>query len=180
MSIYDYKFKTIEGKEASLSDYKGKVLLIVNTASECGFTPQYEGLEKLNKAYSEKGLVVIGFPCNQFRGQEPGSNTDIDSFCKIRYGVTFPLSEKIHVREESADPLFKYLTSNTSFEGIEDTDGNKKFDNMLKDIYGDNYPDSSIKWNFTKFLIDREGNIAGRFESPITPDNIIPSIEKYL
>ena len=115
MSIYDYPFKSIEGKEIALSDYRGQVMILVNTASKCGFTPQYEGLEKLYKTYGDKGLVIIGFPCNQFGDQEPGTNAEVEQFCKLRYGVTFPMSAKIDVREDSADPIFKYLTSQDRF-----------------------------------------------------------------
>ncbi len=180
MAIYDYSFKTIQGDEVALSDYKGKVLIFVNTASKCGFTPQYEGLEKLYNTYKEKGLVIIGFPCNQFGEQEPGTNTEVESFCKIRFGVTFPLSEKVDVREEIADPIFKYLTSQTTFEGLGKGIKNKALEVMLKSKYGKSYSDSSIKWNFTKFLIDRDGNVVNRFESTVHPEDMIPDIERCL
>jgi glutathione peroxidase len=180
MSIYDYSFKTIEGKETPLSNYKGNVLIIVNTASKCGFTPQYEGLEELYKTYGDKGLVVLGFPCNQFGEQEPGSNADVENFCKVRYGVSFPLSEKVDVREANADPIFKYLTEKTFFDGVGKGLKNMAFELMLKKKYGEGYDDNSIKWNFTKFLIDREGNIIGRFEPMIAPKDMIQDIEKCL
>ena len=180
MSIYDYSYTSIEGDEVSLSEYKGKVILIVNTASKCGFTPQYEGLEKLYETYGDKGLVVLGFPCNQFKEQEPGKNEEVHEFCKLRFGVTFPLSQKINVRGEDADPIYKYLTSNTAFEGMGSGLKIKAFEAMLKAMYGKAYHDSSIKWNFTKFLIDRQGKIIGRYEPPVEPSDIASVIEGSL
>ncbi len=180
MSLYDYTFQTIEGKAASLADYKGKVLLLVNTASKCGFTPQYEGLEKLYKTYCNQGFVVIGFPCNQFAGQEPGTNSEVQEFCKLRYGVTFPLAEKIDVRGDNAHPIFRYLTENTAFQGFGSGVKNKALELMLKQKYGKDFADSSIKWNFTKFLIDRGGNIAGRFEPTVTPEEMEDAIKECL
>lgn len=180
MSIYDYSYTSIEGETVPLSDYKGKVILIANTASKCGFTPQYEGLEALYEKYSEKGLVVLGFPCNQFKEQEPGTDEEVHEFCKLRFGVTFPLSAKINVRGEEADPIYKYLTENTTFDGMGSGLKNKAFEAMLKAMYGKSFSDSSIKWNFTKFLIDREGNIAGRFEPPVEPKDMTAAIEECL
>ncbi|MCO5388471.1 glutathione peroxidase [Desulfosporosinus sp.] len=180
MSIYDYSFQSIEGKTVSLSDYKGKVMLLVNTASKCGFTPQYEGLEKLYKTYQDQGLVVIGFPCNQFSEQEPGTNSEVQEFCKIRYGVTFPLSAKINVRDENADPIFQYLSEHTTFDGFGKGLKNKAFELMMKQKYGKQFSDSSIKWNFTKFLIGKDGKIAGRFEPTISPESMTTSIEECL
>lgn len=180
MSIYDYSFQSIEGKTVSLSDFQGKVMLIVNTASKCGFTPQYEGLEKLYQTYKDQGLVVIGFPCNQFAEQEPGTNSEVQEFCKIRYGVTFPLTEKVNVRDENADPIFQYLTENTTFNGFGKGLKNKAFELMLKQKYGKQFSDNSIKWNFTKFLISRDGKIAGRFEPTVSPESMVSSIEECL
>ena len=145
MSVYDFEVKDGDGNVVSLADYKGKVLLIVNTASKCGFTPQYDGLEELWKKYKDQGLVVIGFPCDQFAHQEPGTDAEIAEFCRLNHGVTFPLMSKIDVNGENAHPIFKYLKSQTS------------------GLLG-----HSIKWNFTKFLISRKGNIIERF-SPMTP-----------
>ncbi len=180
-SVYDFTVRTLQGKEVSLGGYKGKVLLIVNTASKCGFTPQYEGLEALYKKYKDQGLEILGFPSNQFAGQEPGSAGEISQFCKINYGVTFQLFEKNDVRGESAQPLYKYLTSALGFKGFDLKDPSAKF---LSDYITKNCPDflegDSIKWNFTKFLIDREGRPVARFESPVTPDAIAPEIEKLL
>jgi glutathione peroxidase len=151
MAIYDYSYTSMDGKTIPLSDHKGKVLLIVNTASKCGFTPQYAGLEQLWKTYRERGLVIIGFPCNQFLHQDPGDNAQIQEFCTVRYGVTFPLSQKIDVKGENAHPLFKELS------------GGK-----------------NIKWNFAKFIVDRSGNLADRFGSTAKPEQLVPHIEKLL
>lgn len=180
MSVYDFSYRSMEGKEVSLSEFRGKVLLLVNTASKCGFTPQYEGLEKLYQAYKDQGLVIIGFPCNQFYAQEPESNEKVQEFCKLRYGVTFPLSQKIEVRGENAHPLYRYLTENTKFEGLGDKPENKDFENLMKKLYKDGFNDSNIKWNFTKFLITRDGKIAHRFEPTVTPDELEPALKKYL
>jgi glutathione peroxidase len=158
MNIYDFKFDDAFGFERDLSEYKGKVLLIVNTASKCGFTPQYEGLEKLNKAYSEKGLQIVGFPCNQFGNQEPGTNEEIQKFCEVNYGVSFPIFAKIDVNGKNTHPLYELLKSKA--HGLI---GSK-----------------AIKWNFTKFLIDREGNIIKRFASAKEPEKLTADIEKLL
>ena len=136
-TIYDFKVKTIEGKETTLEQYKGKVMLIVNVASKCGFTPQYDGLEALYKKYKEKGLVVLGFPCNQFGSQEPGSETEIQNFCRVNFGVTFPMFSKINVNGDQTNPLYVYLKSEKP--GIMGSE--------------------AIKWNFTKFLVDKEGKV---------------------
>ncbi|MBU6455183.1 MAG: glutathione peroxidase [Cyanobacteria bacterium REEB67] len=152
--FYKFKARALDGQEIALDKYKGDVVLIVNTASECGFTPQYQGLEELNKKYATRGLRVLGFPCNQFGGQEPGDSKAIASFCHKNYGVDFQMFEKIDVNGDKADPLYHYLTSAT---------GN-----------------APIKWNFTKFLIDRKGKIVKRFESNVTPKEISTDIEKQL
>jgi glutathione peroxidase len=157
MSIYDFKVKNIAGKEVSLSDYKGKTILIVNTASKCGFTPQFEGLQKLYDTYKEKDFVILGFPCNQFLSQDPGSNDDIQQFCSINYGVTFPMFAKIKVNGKDAHPLYKFLKSQKK-TGIS----------------------SRIKWNFTKFLVDKDGNVIARFAPSYEPEKIASEIEKLL
>lgn len=157
-SIYDFKVKTIEGKETTLETYKGKVMLIVNVASKCGYTPQYEGLETLYKKYKEKGLVILGFPCNQFSSQEPGSEAEIQNFCRVNFGVTFPMFAKIKVNGEQTHPLYRYLKS------------------QQPGILGS----ESIKWNFTKFLIDKEGKVVDRFGSSTKPKSLESVIEKLL
>lgn len=181
MSIYDFKFNSIDNEPMSIGDFKDKVLLIVNTASKCGFTPQYEGLEKLYEKYKDRGLEIIGFPSNQFAGQEPGESSEIKNFCMINYGVFFPLSEKVDVRGENAHPLFKYLVEKAPFKGY---DLSKEKAKMISDHINNNFPEfmegDSIKWNFTKFLIDRKGNVVNRFESPIEPLDISGEIEKLL
>ena len=180
MSIYDYAYTSIEGNPVSMSDYKGKVVLIVNTASKCGFAPQYEGLEALYQRYRDQGFEVIGFPCNQFMDQEPGDEAAISEFCSVRYGVTFPMSAKADVRGDDAIPLFRYLTEQKGFEGMGKGIKNKAFDMMLKAKYKDGYKDSQVKWNFTKFLVDRQGEVAARFEPVVEPAEIAEYIEKLL
>lgn len=180
MSIYDYAYTSIEGNPVSMSDYKGKVVLIVNTASKCGFAPQYEGLETLYQRYRDQGFEVIGFPCNQFMDQEPGDEAAISEFCSVRYGVTFPMSAKADVRGDDAIPLFRYLTAQKGFEGMGKGIKNKAFDMMLKAKYKDGYKDSQVKWNFTKFLVDRQGEVAARFEPVVEPADIVVHIGKLL
>ena len=180
MSIYDYVYTSIEGNPVSMSQYKGKVVLIVNTASKCGFAPQYEGLEALYQRYRDQGFEVIGFPCNQFMDQEPGDEAAISEFCSVRYGVTFPMSAKADVRGDDAIPLFRYLTEQKGFEGMGKGIKNKAFDMMLKAKYKDGYKDSQVKWNFTKFLVDRQGEVAARFEPVVEPAETAAYIEKLL
>ena len=180
MSIYDYAYTSIEGNPVSMSDYKGKVVLLVNTASKCGFAPQYEGLEALYQRYRDQGFVVIGFPCNQFMDQEPGDEAAISEFCSVRYGVTFPMSAKADVRGDDAIPMFRYLTKQKGFEGMGKGIKNKAFDMMLKAKYKDGYKDSQVKWNFTKFLVDRHGEVTARFEPVVEPADIAAHVEKLL
>lgn len=180
MSIYDYTYTSIEGKPVKMKDYEGKVILIVNTASKCGFAPQFQGLEELYKQYKEKGFEVIGFPCNQFMDQEPGDEHAISEFCTIRYGVTFPLSSKVDVREDSAIPLYKYLTSQKEFTGMGKGLKTKAFEIMLKAKYKDGFKDKQVKWNFTKFLVDRKGEVVARFEPVVEPKDIDSDIRKLL
>ncbi|AIQ56719.1 glutathione peroxidase [Paenibacillus borealis] len=158
MSVYDYKANTLKGQEESLSKYKGKVLLVVNTASKCGFTPQYKGLQEVYDKFKDRGFEVLGFPSNQFAGQEPGESEDIAEFCEINYGVTFPMYEKINVNGSEAHPLFKYLS--------------KEAPGVLGS--------KSVKWNFTKFLVDQEGRVLKRFSPQTTPDQIEADIAKLL
>ncbi|MCD6211852.1 MAG: glutathione peroxidase [Sulfurovum sp.] len=153
--FYDYTANNIKGEKISMSTYKDKVVLVVNVASKCGYTPQYEGLEKLYKKYKEQGFVILGFPCNQFRNQEPGTAKEIQNFCKVNFGVTF---RKIDVNGDNADPLYVYLKKQAP--GFLGTEG--------------------IKWNFTKFLIDRNGNVITRYGSSTKPADIAKDIEKLL
>lgn len=181
MNFYDFNAKDINGKEIKMDDFKGKVVLIVNTASKCGFTPQYADLENLYKEYNASGLEILGFPCNQFLDQEPGNNADVKNFCQLNYGVTFKLFEKINVKGNSAHPIFKFLCSQKPFEGFDLSKPNGK---LLNSILSEKFPESllddSIKWNFTKFLIDREGNVVGRFEPTVEPSDMINDIKKLL
>jgi glutathione peroxidase len=156
-TIYDFTVPTSNGQEQSLADYKGKVVLIVNTASQCGFTPQYEGLEILHNNYSERGLVVVAMPCNQFGAQEPGNNDSIQEFCQLNYGLSFPVMGKIDVNGAAQHPLYRYLT--------------KQAKGLITD---------SIKWNFTKFLVNREGLVIERFASVTKPDALAKHIEQLL
>jgi glutathione peroxidase len=157
-TVYDFSAKTLGGEETSLAGFRGNVLLIVNVASRCGFTPQYEGLEALYRQYAPKGFAVLGFPCNQFGSQEPGNADEIAKFCALTYDVTFPMFDKIDVNGAHAHPLYEYLK--TEQKGILGTE--------------------PIKWNFTKFLVDREGQVIGRFAPTTKPSEISPEIEKLL
>ncbi len=179
-TIYDFKAESNDGGEVSFSDYKGKVLLVVNTASKCGFTPQYDGLEALYKKYNDNGLVVIGFPCDQFGHQEPGSDEEISEFCRLNYGVTFPLMAKSDVNGENANEIFKWLYSEKPFAGFGDSDTGKFMDGMLSRGNPDYASNPDIKWNFTKFLIDRKGHVVARFEPVVTPEQLESEIEALL
>lgn len=181
MSIYDFKAKTIDGEEISLDKYKDKVLIIANTASKCGFTPQYADLQKLYDKYKDSGFEILGFPSNQFAEQEPGTNSEVKNFCQFNYGVTFPLFSKIDVRGASADPLFKYLSEEIPFKGLDLNHPNgKTLYSFLKEKFPNFLEGNSIKWNFTKFLINRDGEVVGRFEPTTVPLDIAPEIEKLL
>ncbi|MFN2745671.1 MULTISPECIES: glutathione peroxidase [Bacillus] len=158
MSIYDIRVKTIKGEETTLKPYEGKVLLIVNTASKCGFTPQYKQLQDLYDTYKDRGLVVLGFPSNQFMNQEPGDEKDIEEFCSMNYGVTFPMFAKVDVKGEKAHPLFRHLT------------------NEAKGMLGT----KAVKWNFTKFLVDQKGENVARFSPQTNPKEMEETIQKWL
>ena len=180
MSVYDYKVKAQDGNEVSLADYKGKVLLIVNTATGCGFTPQYDELQDLYDAHQKDGLEILDFPCNQFREQAPGSDEEIHSFCTGRYGITFPQFSKIDVLGENAHPLFKYLSDNTTFEGFGKGPMAMILKAAVKSIDKDYKNNGNVKWNFTKFLIDRDGNIVARFEPTESLDTVKEKVEEVL
>jgi len=158
-SIYDFTLPSIDGKPMPLANFKGKVILVVNVASRCGFTPQYTALESVYEKYKDQGFVILGFPANNFGGQEPGTNAEIKTFCSAKYSVTFPLYGKVSVKGDDQTPLYKYLTTNAN-----------------PTFAGD------IKWNFTKFLVDRNGNVVQRFEPQTTPDSpeVLAAIEKAL
>ncbi|MEB4859505.1 glutathione peroxidase [Priestia megaterium] len=158
MSVYEYSAKTIKDEDVSLSNYQGDVLLIVNTASKCGFTPQYKDLQALYEEEKENGLTVLGFPCNQFGGQEPGSSNDIEQFCELNYGVSFPMFAKVDVKGEHAHPLFAYLTEQAP--GLLDS--------------------KAIKWNFTKFLVNRQGEVVKRYAPQTAPKDIQKDIKELL
>ena len=181
MSIYNFTVNNIRGEKVSLERYKGQVVIIANTASKCGFTPQYDGLQKLYEKYREQGLVILGFPCNQFGAQEPGTNDEVETFCQLNYGVTFPLFDKIEVLGENKHPLFAYLTEQVPFTGF---DLNNPSGKMLNALFQEKMPHlldgNDIKWNFTKFLIDREGNIITRMESSVDPLDMESAIEALL
>ena len=179
-TIYDFKAESNSGEEVSFSDYKGKVLLVVNTASKCGFTPQYDGLEALYKEFKDDGLVIVGFPCDQFGHQEPGSNEEIEEFCRINYGVTFPLMAKSDVNGENANEIFKWLYSEKPFAGFGDSETGKMMDGMLSRGNSDYASNPDIKWNFTKFLIDRKGRVVARFEPVVTPEELKSEIQALL
>lgn len=157
-SVHDFATRTLDGSPLKLADFRGRVLLIVNTASRCGFTPQYAGLEQLHRDYAARGLTVIGFPCNQFGAQEPGDSEAIAVFCDTHYGVSFPLSEKVEVNGDGAHPLFGYLKH--SAPGLLGT--------------------TAIKWNFTKFLVDRDGRVVGRYAPTDAPETLRSAIERLL
>ena len=158
MSVYDYSAKTLDGQDAHLADYRGQVLLIVNTASKCGFTPQYEGLEQLWRTYKDRGFTVLAFPCNQFGAQEPGNAEEIANFCSLTYDVTFPVMAKIDVNGEDAHPLYRFLKKEQ--KGVLGTE--------------------AIKWNFTKFLIGRDGEVVERFAPTTKPEDLTVAIEALL
>lgn len=181
MKLYDFTVKTSQGKEKPLADYKGKVLLIVNTASKCGFTPQFKELQDLYMKYKGRGLEILGFPCNQFAEQDPEGNSAIEQFCRFNYGVTFQIFEKGDVRGETAQPLFRFLTEEKGFEGF---DMAHPIASRLLEVLQKNFPEilegDGIKWNFTKFLVDREGNVVKRFEPTTAPSAIAGDIEALL
>ncbi len=157
-SIYDFKVNRLDGKEVDFNEYRGKVLLIVNTASQCGFTPQYAGLEQLYQTYQPQGLVILGFPCNQFGAQEPGDAQKIAAFCSSKYHVTFPLFAKVEVNGKNAHPLYKFLKA------------------KAKGLLGS----EAVKWNFTKFMVNRNGEVLPRYAPAVKPDDLAADIERLL
>ena len=179
-SVYDFKVKDMDGKEVSLSEYKGKVLLIVNTATKCGFTPQYEELQEMYEKYKDKGLVILDFPCNQFGGQAPGDIASIHEFCTSKYETTFPQFDKIDVNGENESPLFAFLKSKQAFKGFGNGEQAKFMDEMLKKQDPDYASKPDIKWNFTKFLVDSKGNVVARFEPTVSMNLVSTMVSSKL
>ena len=177
--IYDYKSLSNTGAEVDFSQYEGKVLMIVNTASKCGFTPQYDGLEELYRKYKDQGLVIIGFPCDQFAGQEPGSDEEIEEFCRLNHGVTFPLMAKTEVNGTNAEPIFEYLKTQAPTEEYKGIKA-KATQKMLKGISKSVEKNSDILWNFTKFLISRDGSVVKRYAPTTEPKEIEADIKAML
>lgn len=181
-SIYDITVKDIKGNDVSLANYQGKVLLIVNVASKCGLTPQYEGLEALYQKYKEQGLEILAFPCNQFLEQEPGTNDEILDFCSINYKVTFPLFDKIDVNGKAESPLYTFLKAKAPFKGY--PEGYEAFANQLTLIHkktGSGFEKgNAIKWNFGKFLVSKDGNTILRFEPMVNPEMLEDAIQEML
>ncbi|MDD3394310.1 MAG: glutathione peroxidase [Clostridia bacterium] len=181
MNIYDFKVKARDGSDVALGEYKGKVLLVVNTATGCGFTPQYSDLQKIYEADHKNGLEILDFPCNQFADQAPGDDEEIHTFCTGRFGITFPQFSKIDVNGETAIPLYKWLTENTTFEGFDKLHPiGMVLNEMLKKQDPEFQKSSSIKWNFTKFLISPEGEIVHRFEPTASMKKVKEKIEEML
>ena len=179
MNIYDFMVKAQNGDDVSLSSFQGKVLLVVNTATGCGFTPQYTELQEMYEKYKEQGFEILDFPCNQFANQTPGTDEEVHDFCTGRYGITFPQYSKIDVNGENAIPLYKWLTANTKFEGFDGPMG-LILRPVVKKMDKDYKNNGNIKWNFTKILIDREGNIAARYEPTADIKKIRARVEELL
>ena len=179
MKIYDYTVKTRYGKDFKLSELKGKTLLIVNTATGCGFTPQYEGLENLYKKYHEKGLEVLDFPCNQFGNQAPGSDDEIHEFCTLKYNTTFDQFAKIDVNGENEDPLYTYLKNEIKEESVNGLK-NKMAMKAIEKISATTKNEGDIKWNFTKFLVNKEGQVVARFAPTTSPESMEEKIQEII
>ena len=177
--IYDFKTTNNKGAEVDFAQFEGKVLMVVNTASKCGFTPQYDGLEALYQAYKDKGLVIIGFPCDQFAGQEPGDNEQIAEFCRLNHGVTFPLMAKTEVNGPNAEPVFEYLKAQAPAEEYIGFKA-KATAKMLKGLSKSMEKDSDIRWNFTKFLVNRDGSVVRRYAPTTAPEDIEKDIRAML
>ena len=177
-TIYDYKALNNKGVEIDMAQYKGQVLMIVNTASKCGFTPQYDGLQALYEKFKDRGFIILGFPCDQFKHQEPGNDEEIEQFCKLNFGVTFPLMKKVDVFGENADPIFQYLTQQVPNEEVSGLK-NKATMKMVEAL-ASGRKDGDVRWNFTKFLISRDGSQIKRYAPVITPEEIEKDIEAML
>ena len=180
MSVYDYKLPMPDGSEMALEDYKGKVMLIVNTATGCGFTPHYEPLEKMYEDLHDKGLEIIDVPCNQFAGQTPGTDEEIHEFCTLKYNTQFPQCKKSDVNGENQLPLFAYLKEQKGFEGFGKGPMALAMAGVLKKVDKDYKINPNIKWNFTKFVVDREGNVVARFEPTAKMEDVRACVEGLL
>ena len=180
MGVYDYVIKNGKGEDVALRDYEGKVLLIVNTATGCGFTPQYEALEKMYEKYHDRGFEIIDIPCNQFAGQTPGTDEEIHQFCTLKYNTQFPQMKKSDVNGENELPLYTYLKSQQGFKGFGKGPTALMMSAMLKTIDKDYKNNPDIKWNFTKFIVDRNGNVVARFEPTENMKNVEACVEKLL
>ena len=180
MSVYDYSVEKPDGGKQPLADYRGKVMLIVNTATGCGFTPQYEDLESMYRDLHDKGLEIIDIPCNQFAGQAPGSDEEIHQFCTLHYNTEFPQMKKSDVNGENQLPLYRYLKEQKGFEGFGRGPKALAMSGMLKKIDKDYKTNPDIKWNFTKFLVDREGNVVARFEPTAKMQDVRQAVEELL
>ncbi|WP_461640312.1 glutathione peroxidase [Labilibaculum euxinus] len=178
--LYGFKIASLTGEEVDLNQYKGKVVLVVNTASKCGLTPQYKGLEAMYQKYKDQGFVILGFPSNQFLEQEPGTSEEIAAFCEKNYGVSFPMFEKIEVRGENAHPLYKMLTEEKPFLGFDDSESGQKFKGFISEKFPEIYEGNGIKWNFTKFIIDRNGKVVKRIEPNVAPEDFEDEIKGML
>ena len=177
--IYDFKALNNKGKEVDFAQFEGKVLMIVNTASKCGFTPQYDGLEALYQKYKDQGMVIVGFPCDQFAGQEPGSNEEIAEFCRLNHGVTFPLMAKTEVNGANAEPIFVYLKAQApteEYKGLKAKAAHTLFKSISKSVE----KEGDIMWNFTNFLINRDGTVIKRYAPTTTPEDIEKDIQDML
>lgn len=180
MSIYDYKVSKRNGEELSLKEYEGRVILVVNTATGCGFTPQYAPIEELYKKYHDKGLEILDIPCNQFGGQTPGSDDEVHEFCQLHFNTTFDQMKKSDVNGDNALPLYTYLKSKQPFKGFDDSKMGQLLDNMLSKADPNYASNSDIKWNFTKFLINRNGEVVTRFEPTEDMNKVEECIEALL
>lgn len=180
MNAYDFKVKAQDGTEVALSDYQGKALLVVNTATGCGFTPQYDELQDIYEKYKDKGFEILDFPCNQFGEQAPGSDEEINSFCTGRYGITFPQFSKIDVNGENAIPLYQWLQDNAAFEGFDKNPMGLMLSGVAKKMDKDYKKNNKVKWNFTKFLVDKNGEVVGRYEPMTSMKKITDKLEEIL
>ncbi|OXM83245.1 glutathione peroxidase [Paenibacillus rigui] len=181
MTIYDFQARSIDGELVDLSIYRGKTLLVVNTASKCAYSRQFAGLQKLYEDYHEQGFEILAFPCNQFNGKEPGSNAEVRNDCESHFGISFPLFQKTDVRGPDAHPLFQYVTRQAPFQGFDTStpEGDKMY-RFLQEKYPDIYEGDGVKWNFSKFLINRQGLVAARYECTTDPSDLAPEVRALL